>query len=127
MAVDLGKGTTSREVYVPDEGLKEKFFSYEGRLNRERYILRSLAVGFVTAILMFFAFFISEKVATLINVAAIVIQIMLGIRRTHDIGKSGWWMFLIVVPLVNIIWGLVLIFKKGDNGMNEYGIDPLEC
>ena len=95
-------------------------------MNRERYILRSLAVGFVTAILMFLAFFISEKVATLINVAAIVIQIMLGVRRTHDIGKSGWWMFLIVVPLVNIIWGVVLIFKKGDNGMNEYGADPLE-
>lgn len=74
---------------------------------------------------MFLAFFISEKVATLINVAAIVIQIMLGVRRTHDIGKSGWWMFLIVVPLVNIIWGSTDI-QKGDNGMNEYGADQLE-
>lgn len=94
-------------------------------MNRKRYILRSLSVGFLTAILIFFAFLVSEKLATLINIVAFVIQIMLGVRRTHDIGKSGWWMALIVVPVVNIIWGLVLIFKKGDDGMNEYGHDPL--
>ncbi len=125
MAVDLGKRTSTSDASVSNESLREKYFSYEGRLNRERYILRSLAVGFVAAILMLMAFFISEKVATLINVAAIVIQIMLGIRRTHDIGKPGGWMILVVVPIVNIIWGLVLIFKKGDTGANKYGPDPL--
>ena len=126
MAVDLEKGTNGRTVYVPDAGIKEKIFSYTGRLNRERYILRSLAVGLVAAVLMFLAIFISEKVATLVNILAVVIQIMLGIRRTHDIGKSGWWMLLMIIPVVNFIWGLILIFKKGDYGPNEYGADPLQ-
>ncbi len=30
MAVDLGKGTSSRDVYALDEGLKEKFFLMKG-------------------------------------------------------------------------------------------------
>ena len=35
------------------------------------------------------------------------------VRRLHDAGKSGWWYFISMVPLVGVIWLLVLLCKKG--------------
>lgn len=46
------------------------------------------------------------------------------VRRMHDIGKSGWWFLIGLIPLVGAIWLLVLCFTEGTNGENEYGVDP---
>ncbi len=126
MAVDLGKGTNSSEVYVPDKSIVEKYFSCKGRLNRERYIFRFLAVVIVSAVILIPGYYISEYLGFFINLGTMFIVFMLGVRRTHDIGKSGWWMLLMFIPIADFIWGLVLIFKKGDSGSNEYGADPLQ-
>ena len=43
-------------------------------------------------------------------------------RRLHDINKSGWWCLMCATPLI-----IVLIFflcKKGDEGKNQYGVQP---
>ncbi|WP_302065948.1 DUF805 domain-containing protein [uncultured Duncaniella sp.] len=34
--------------------------------------------------------------------------IAVGIRRMHDIGKSGWWMLICLIPLIGGIWFIVL-------------------
>ena len=39
------------------------------------------------------------------------------IRRTHDIGKGGWWVALFMMPLIN----LYLWFKRGDDSENNFG------
>lgn len=46
------------------------------------------------------------------------------VRRMHDIGKSGWWYFIALIPLIGAIWLLVLCFTEGTSGDNEYGADP---
>jgi len=46
------------------------------------------------------------------------------VRRLHDIGKSGWFFFIIFIPIIGIIWLLVLLCKNGDEGENKYGVDP---
>lgn len=47
-----------------------------------------------------------------------------GVRRLHDTGKSGWWMFIALVPLVGGIWLLVLMATEGQPQPNEYGQNP---
>jgi len=47
-----------------------------------------------------------------------------GVRRLHDIGRSGWWLLIGLVPLVG---GLVLLWfavKDSDPGDNAYGPNP---
>lgn len=39
--------------------------------------------------------------------ALIIPAIAIGVRRLHDIGKSGWWMLISLVPIIGV---LVLIF-----------------
>ena len=45
------------------------------------------------------------------------------VRRLHDVGKSGWWNFIGLIPIVNF-WLLYLLCKDGDNGENSYGNNP---
>ena len=46
------------------------------------------------------------------------------VRRLHDVGKSGWWYFIALVPLIGGIWLIVLFATEGTRGNNEYGADP---
>ena len=43
--------------------------------------------------------------------------IAVGVRRMHDVNKSGWY---ILIPIYNI----VLYFRDGTKGDNKYGSDP---
>lgn len=46
------------------------------------------------------------------------------VRRLHDVGKSGWFCFIILIPLVGVIWILVLLFTDSQVGPNKYGPNP---
>ncbi|MGG7036757.1 MAG: DUF805 domain-containing protein, partial [Flavobacterium sp.] len=46
------------------------------------------------------------------------------VRRLHDVGKSGWFFFIVLIPIVGPIWLLILLFTAGDQGENKYGSDP---
>ena len=41
-------------------------------------------------------------------------QIAVGVRRMHDVGKSGWFL---LIPIYN----LVLLISEGNPGSNQYG------
>ena len=46
------------------------------------------------------------------------------IRRLHDTGKSGWMVFIVLIPLVGLIWLLILLATEGDTEENKYGLNP---
>lgn len=46
------------------------------------------------------------------------------VRRMHDIGKGGGWIFISLVPLIGFIWFLVLACTAGETGENRFGKDP---
>ena len=48
------------------------------------------------------------------------------VRRLHDIGKSGWWYLVILIPLVGVIWLIVLLATDGEKGENKWGTNPKE-
>ena len=107
---------------------KETFFSIKGRLRRRDYLIRTLLIGLPPAILemalkstldpalMFFADLIVFASGVLIAIQAV--------KRLHDINRSGWYWLLFLIPLVNIFFGLYLLFKDGTHGQNKYGEDP---
>jgi uncharacterized membrane protein YhaH (DUF805 family) len=46
------------------------------------------------------------------------------VRRLHDVGKSGWFIFIVLIPIIGAIWLIVLYATEGTKGSNEYGEDP---
>ncbi|MCG8473604.1 MAG: DUF805 domain-containing protein [Desulfobacterales bacterium] len=46
------------------------------------------------------------------------------VRRLHDIGRSGWWLLIALVPLLGALVLLYWTFKDGEYRTNEYGPNP---
>ena len=58
--------------------------------------------------------------------AMIIPSIAVGVRRLHDVGKSGWMMFIVLIPLIGAIWLIVLMVTDSKPGENQYGANPKE-
>ncbi len=56
--------------------------------------------------------------------ATLIPSLAVGVRRLHDVGKSGWFYLIILIPFVGPIWLFVLTVTEGDKGANQYGPDP---
>lgn len=52
----------------------------------------------------------------------IYLTIIVGIRRLHDLNRTGWMYLLLFVPLVGFIFALYMIFAAGTPGENDYGL-----
>jgi uncharacterized membrane protein YhaH (DUF805 family) len=46
------------------------------------------------------------------------------VRRLHDVGKSGWFYFIVLIPIIGSIWLLVLAATDSQPGRNKYGPNP---
>ncbi len=47
------------------------------------------------------------------------------LQRLHDIGRSGWTLFVLLIPILGPIWLLTQLLKRGVEGHNRYGNDPM--
>jgi len=47
------------------------------------------------------------------------------VRRLHDINKSGWWVFIALIPLLGTVILFVMLAEPGNIGANQYGEDPI--
>ncbi|MCL2038835.1 MAG: DUF805 domain-containing protein [Bacteroidetes bacterium] len=78
----------------------------------------SWAIDIISTLLFF--------IMTIYGLAIIIPTIAVSVRRLHDIGKSGWFYLLFLVPIVGSIIMLVFLCSSGDIGDNKYGPDPKE-
>ena len=46
------------------------------------------------------------------------------VRRLHDVGYSGWFSFISLIPFIGGIWLLVLLCSDSMPGENQYGANP---
>jgi len=53
-------------------------------------------------------------------VITIYLSIVAGIRRFHDLNKSGWYMLLLLIPLVWFVMLLYLLFTPGRTVDNRW-------
>jgi uncharacterized membrane protein YhaH (DUF805 family) len=56
--------------------------------------------------------------------AMLLPSLAVGVRRLHDIGRSGWWLLVSFIPLIGAIVLLVFALRDGDAGDNAYGPNP---
>ena len=59
--------------------------------------------------------------------ALLLPTVSVSVRRLHDIGKSGWWILLAIIPIVNFIGIFVILvftLMEGEKQPNQYGKVP---
>lgn len=112
-------------------------FSYSGRIRRMEYwlslsiVFNLMVLGLVTCASLFpigrneFVDHDTENRQVLIAIIVWLLFSLISflfilpqsVKRSHDIGNSGWW---VLVPF----YPLLLLFIPGQKGKNQYGDDP---
>ena len=63
----------------------------------------------------------------LYSLAVLIPGLAVLVRRLHDVGKSGWIIFISLIPIVGAIWLLVLLVTDSKSAENQYGPNPKEA
>jgi uncharacterized membrane protein YhaH (DUF805 family) len=102
----------------------ERYAEFSGRAGRAEYWWFFLAnvlisVGFnilgrASGLFVFLGF--------LVSIALLVPSLAVAVRRLHDIGRSGLWLLLVLLPIVGLIIVIVFLATDGDKGPNEFGV-----
>jgi uncharacterized membrane protein YhaH (DUF805 family) len=115
-------------VSVEDQRCQEPVvFAVEGRIGRLRYLAYSCGAGVLLALLGALVGALQGGPSLMFwvyTILSIVVTIGLARRRLQDLDRSGWFGVLLIIPFVNIAAALWLLFARGDEGPNGYGLPP---
>ena len=102
--------------------------SFKGRAGRQQFwvVLVTILVvggaGEAVGVLMH-----NHAIAILFILAVLWPSLALAARRWHDLGRSGWFILLQIVPIVNLWCYYMLAFRRGERGGNRFGTDPVQA
>ncbi len=112
--------------------LIDNYANFSGRARRQEYwifvlfqIVLFFLLGFLSVAIE--DFFETSSFSILIIVyllGTLIPWLAVNVRRLHDTGKSGGYLFVNLIPIVGRIWYLILMCTDGDHGSNIYGPDP---
>lgn len=102
------------------------YINFSGRAARPQYwyfILFLILGGIVTAIFDVLVLGAKEFGPTniIFSLATFIPSLAVGVRRLHDIGRTGWWLLIAFVPIVGVILLIVWACQQGEAGSNQYG------
>jgi uncharacterized membrane protein YhaH (DUF805 family) len=109
----------------------EKFFSTEGRIGRDKYFLRSSLLLIISVLLTYLKQHYpgDETWNTFLYLPVLlfyILSLIQGAKRFHDLDSGGLNILWCIIPLVYFILWFYLIYKKGTDGQNKYGPQPLQ-
>ncbi len=59
-----------------------------------------------------------------LGLALMIPSFTISIRRLHDIGKSGWWYLIILIPFIGMLVLLAFFVMGSEQDENQYGEFP---
>lgn len=109
--------------------ITNKYAQFTGRANKAefwQYVLVFIVISASFSLLMslFGGVKILRMIFMLLNMivslALLVPSIAVSVRRMHDIGKSGKWVLINLIPILGSIWFIVLAIKESESGTNQF-------
>ena len=112
----------------------KQYADFNGRARRKEYwmfvifnIIVAFVLGFIDGIIGTYDAQTGYGVlGGLYTLAVLIPGLAVGVRRLHDVGKSGWMLLIAFIPLVGAIWLLVLFATDGNPNENKYGVNQKE-
>lgn len=93
------------------------YADFKGKMSRKQYwifyFLMSLIISIPYTIMLIINPIAGFCVGFALSLALSLPSLSAMVRRLHDIGKSGWMVFISLIPLVGTIWLLCLLCKRG--------------
>ena len=111
----------------------KKTFNFSDRSRRKEYWMFMLWVLIITIVLAIVEYatglIIDPDIGILTTIFSLVILIpslSVTVRRLHDIGRTGWWILLGLIPFIGWLALFVLTLLNSESGSNKYGPNPKE-
>ena len=109
----------------------QNYVNFKGRSQRAEYWwwILFVTVAGIALVAVDIAIFGADDsdptpLSNVFSLATFVPGLSVGVRRLHDIGKSGWWILIGLIPLIGIIVLIVWFVRDSDRGTNRFGPSP---
>jgi len=123
--------TLKQEGRAIEEFTGTRIITAEGRLGRVRYIAYGLGLflvaGILLSVVLNVAILLGMQAGTseiivgvagvAIGIGCLVLYVLWTIRRLHDFNVNGWFTFIFILPLINLVLWLI----PGTRRENNYG------
>jgi uncharacterized membrane protein YhaH (DUF805 family) len=98
------------------KGALNKYFDFKGKATRKEFwtfyffaIIAAVGSGLIDGLLGI------DVLTNLVILSLYIPTLSCGVRRMHDVGKSGWF---IIVPFANLVFLLSASVPKGNENQN---------
>tara|TARA_Y100001933_G_C18818769_1_gene488283 strand:- start:160 stop:732 length:573 start_codon:yes stop_codon:yes gene_type:complete len=89
----------------------KKFSDFHSKASRQEYwmfVLFNIVFSSIASI-------INPQLSLLYSLVVFIPALAVTVRRLNDIGKSGWMLLILFIPLIGPIWLLILLLQKGES------------
>jgi uncharacterized membrane protein YhaH (DUF805 family) len=112
----------------------KKYAVFSGRAQRKEYwmfflfnIIIAILLGIIEVVIGISPDADESILANIYSLAILLPSLAVSVRRLHDIGRSGWWILIGLIPLIGVIVLFVFAVQDGQPGPNQYGPNPKEA
>lgn len=104
----------------------KRTIDFKGRSRRSEF----WTFAIMNTVILFVLYYAGETmgvfdlIAKLYTLIIILPGISVGIRRLHDIGKSGWWLLLLFIILIGLPILIYFFVQDSHEHSNTYGENP---
>ena len=108
----------------------DSYCRFQGRSSRSEYwwwVLFCSILGFCIGIvegILDFSMTAVQATSGILSLVLLLPGLGLSVRRLHDIGKSGWWILLGLIPVVGAIVLIIWFARNSQMQDNQYGPVP---
>jgi uncharacterized membrane protein YhaH (DUF805 family) len=110
----------------------KKYAVFSGRARRKEYwifVLISTIITIVLSVIDVGAGLYDPEtglglISGLYTLAVFIPSISVGVRRLHDTNRSGWWLLILLLPLIGAIVLVIFLALDSSAGDNQYGPNP---
>ena len=118
--------------------IKNRYAKFDGRASRSEYWFYALFYLIIAIVVgMLDTFLINPMLGAtpleageggilqiVLALALLIPSIAIGIRRLHDIGKSGWWLLIGLIPIIGALVLIYFYVTDSQAGSNQFGENP---
>ncbi len=108
---------------------------FDGRARRREFWMFCLFSFIISIILSIVDSVLGNKIVngygsstgilgSIFSLVVLIPSLAVTVRRLHDTNHSGWWWFLMLIPIIGWIVILVFLFTDSTPGDNKYGPNP---
>ena len=104
----------------------KKYAVFSGRAHREEFwmfVLFNIIIGFACGVIDW-VLGLPSILETIYGLGVLIPVIAVSVRRLHDTGRSGFWIFIGLVPILGVLALIYFYALDGESGSNQYGPRP---